>query len=139
MFDVILIGHGKLAIEMKNSAEMIFGKLDSFIPLTFELGEGVDDLKNKIEKIVEKGKSYLIFTDLFCGTPYNASCAFRLQNTENNIEILSGMSLPLVLEVASMRETYPLHEAISVIMENSQQVVKRFAEFEDEEDDFDED
>ena len=30
MSQVILVGHGSLAVEMKKSAEMIFGELDYF-------------------------------------------------------------------------------------------------------------
>jgi mannose/fructose-specific phosphotransferase system component IIA len=46
--------------------------------------------------------SYLVLTDLFCGTPYNASCAVAMKHPEREIEVVSGMSLPIVLEVASM-------------------------------------
>lgn len=139
MFDVILIAHGRLALEMKNSAEMIFGRLDSFIPITFEIGEGIDDLKDKLNSVIESKKNYLIFSDLYCGTPYNASCAYKLESTNRNIEILSGMSLPLVLEIASIREMYMLDKSVELILKNSQQVVKKFDEGLLKEDDFDED
>ena len=98
MNKVILVAHGKLAHEMKNSAEMIFGGLPNF-----ESVEGLDTIQEKITAAMQDDESsYLILTDLFCGTPYNASCAVAMKNPEREIDVVSGMSLPVVLEVASM-------------------------------------
>lgn len=103
MNKVILVAHGKLAHEMKNSAEMIFGALPDFESVEFLKVEGLDTIQEKISAAMcEETASYLVLTDLFCGTPYNASCAVALKNPEREIEVVSGMSLPIVLEVASM-------------------------------------
>lgn len=103
MNKVILVAHGKLAHEMKNSAEMIFGALPDFESVEFLKEEGLDTIQEKIsEAMCEQDASYLVLTDLFCGTPYNASCAVAMKNPDREIEVLSGMSLPIVLEVASM-------------------------------------
>lgn len=103
MNKVILVAHGKLAHEMKNSAEMIFGALPDFESVEFLKEEGLDTIQEKISAAMcEQDASYLVLTDLFCGTPYNASCAVAMKNPDREIEVLSGMSLPIVLEVASM-------------------------------------
>lgn len=103
MNKVILVAHGRLAHEMKNSAEMIFGALPDFESVEFLKEEGLDTIQEKISAAMcEETASYLVLTDLFCGTPYNASCAVALKNPEREIEVVSGMSLPIVLEVASM-------------------------------------
>ena len=103
MNKVILVAHGKLAHEMKNSAEMIFGELPDFESIEFLKEEGLDTVQEKISAAIkDEAASYLILTDLFCGTPYNANCAVAMKNPECEIEVVSGMSLPIVLEVASM-------------------------------------
>ncbi|MGL9748905.1 PTS sugar transporter subunit IIA [Enterococcus sp. DIV0170] len=103
MNKVILVAHGKLAHEMKNSAEMIFGGLPNFESVEFLKEEGLDTIQDKITAAMQDDEaSYLILTDLFCGTPYNASCALAMKNPEREIDVVSGMSLPIVLEVASM-------------------------------------
>lgn len=103
MNKVILVAHGRLAHEMKNSAEMIFGALPDFESVEFLKEEGLDTIQEKISAAMcEQDVSYLVLTDLFCGTPYNASCAVAMKNPDREIEVLSGMSLPIVLEVASM-------------------------------------
>lgn len=103
MNKVILVAHGRLAHEMKNSAEMIFGALPDFESVEFLKEEGLDTIQEKISTAMcEEKASYLVLTDLFCGTPYNASCAVAMKNPDREIEVVSGMSLPIVLEVASM-------------------------------------
>ncbi|MFV0394375.1 MAG: hypothetical protein ACK5LC_08260, partial [Coprobacillaceae bacterium] len=44
MNQVILVAHGKLALEMKNSAEMIFGQLSDFKSISFLKEEGLDSI-----------------------------------------------------------------------------------------------
>lgn len=103
MNQVILVAHGRLATEMKNSAEMLFGELTNFHAIDFLEGEGLDSLSGKIyNKLKALNSSVLIFTDLFGGTPFNASCSVLLGHPEQDVEIVSGMSLPLVLELAAL-------------------------------------
>lgn len=106
MNNIILIAHGRLAIEMKNSAQMLFGELPSLHAIEFLAEEGLDSLQEKIFNKLEALKSpVLIFADLYCGTPYNASCAIFMKNPTSEIEIISGMSLPLVLEAAILNNS----------------------------------
>lgn len=106
MNHIILIAHGRLALEMKNSAQMLFGELPNFHAIEFLADEGLDSLQEKISKKMEALKSpVLIFADLFCGTPFNASCAVSMKNPTSEIEIISGMSLPLVLEAAVLNNS----------------------------------
>lgn len=127
MNHVVLIGHGRLAHEMKNSAEMIFGELSNFTSIEFLKEEGLDSLKTKIFNAVQNVPDpTLIFADLFCGTPYNASCAVAMEHTEYNIEVVSGMSLPLVLEIAAMSQTSKLEKIVEHILQIPQDTVKSF-------------
>lgn len=136
MNKVILVAHGKLAQEMKNSAEMIFGELKDFQTVEFLNGDGLQTLQEKIEQTMTDTADYLILCDLFCGTPYNASCALALGQPERKIEIVSGMSLPLVLEAASMLETSQLADIVSHLTTIPSQTVQAFSQqvIEDEED-----
>ena len=128
MNKVILVAHGKLAHEMKKSAEMIFGTLPDFESIEFLKEEGLDTIQ-------EKDASYLILTDLFCGTPYNASCAVAMKNPEREIDVISGMSLPIVLEAASMLGS-SLTEIVNHVTKISCDTVKAFKQqvIEEEED-----
>ena len=133
MNKVILVAHGKLAHEMKKSAEMIFGTLPDSIEFLKE--EGLDTIQEKVAGAMKEDASYLILTDLFCGTPYNASCAVAMKNPEREIDVISGMSLPIVLEAASMLGS-SLTEIVNHVTKISCDTVKAFKQqvIEEEED-----
>lgn len=128
MNKVILVGHGKLAKEMKNSAEMIFGTIPNMYPIEFLNQEGLDELKKKLYHVLDEESDYLILSDLFCGTPYNASCAIAMENKGRQIEILSGMSLPLVLEIATMLPDNDLETVVQRMLGLSVQTVQAFSQ-----------
>ncbi|MDH6364910.1 mannose/fructose/sorbose-specific phosphotransferase system IIA component [Enterococcus sp. PF1-24] len=137
MKQVILVAHGKLALEMKNSVEMIFGELPKFSAVEFCKEDGLDSLKEKINQAVtDSTEQVLILADLFCGTPYNASCAICMEDKGKEYEVVSGMSLPLVLEVASMIDNTNIKEIAEILKEVSMQTVRSFKgqEIEEEED-----
>ena len=136
MNKVILVAHGKLAHEMKNFAEMIFGALPDFESVEFLKEEGLDTIQEKVIGAMKEDGSYLVLTDLFCGTPYNASCAVAMKNPEREIGIVSGMSLPIVLEVASMLQGSRLEDIVNHVTSIPCDTVKAFnqAVIEEEED-----
>ncbi|MGM0214565.1 PTS sugar transporter subunit IIA [Enterococcus sp. AZ109] len=138
MNKVILVAHGKLAHEMKNSAEMIFGELPDFQSIEFLKEEGLDTVQQKVlTTMAEPESNYLILTDLFCGTPYNASCAVAMKNSQREIEVVSGMSLPIVLEAASMLQSHSLADIVKHITNVAVDTVKSFNDQQvEEEEDF---
>ncbi|MWN06211.1 PTS sugar transporter subunit IIA [Gilliamella sp. Pas-s95] len=95
----ILSGHGNVAIEMKKSIEMIAGKYLNLHAITFEPGEGIESLQDKYLKIINQSENqqFIIITDIFSGSPYNAAAILALKR--RNIEVISGLSLPLCLEL----------------------------------------
>lgn len=138
MNKVILVAHGKLAHEMKNSAEMIFGELPDFQSIEFLKEEGLDSVQQKVlAAMTEPAVNYLVLTDLFCGTPYNASCAVAMKNSQRDIEVVSGMSLPIVLEAASMLQSHSLAEIVKHVTTVAVDTVKSFKDQQvEEEEDF---
>ncbi|MDY3036243.1 MAG: PTS sugar transporter subunit IIA [Absicoccus sp.] len=128
MTDVILLAHGKLATAMKASGEMIFGELPDFHPIEFLVGEGLDTVVEKLEETVAtiNADSVLILTDIFSGTPYNASCAYAMKHSDKEIRILSGMSLPIVLEIATMRENANADAIVAHILDVGKDTIRTF-------------
>ncbi|MCO6536577.1 MAG: hypothetical protein J6567_01290 [Gilliamella sp.] len=100
--NIILAGHGKFAYEMKNSIEMIAGKYTNLHAITFEPGDSIDNLKDKYLKIINQSESkqFIIITDIFSGSPYNAATILAMQL--GNIEVISGLSMPLCLELLNL-------------------------------------
>lgn len=128
---IILAGHGKIATEMNRSVKMIFGELSNFFEVEFYEGESMYDIVEKYKLILEnesKGSETLIITDLFGGSPYNAAAALAMTNEK--VEVLTGLSMPLCLEVASKNHVYTVKQIVDEIKEIQSDFVKSFRDIE---------
>ena len=113
MISVIISGHGDFATALKGSSGMIFGDQDDLIAVPFLKGEGTQTLQEKYKQVIEgipEENEILFLVDLFGGTPYNAAAPFIIHN--QRIDMASGVNLPILLEVLSMRENLPLKEML---------------------------
>lgn len=99
MVHLIVAAHGKLGVELVNSAQMVFGEADNVHPVPFVPGEGQDTLVEKYEAIIatlEPSDEVLFMVDLFGGSPYNA--AARVVAKYPQFDIITGTNLPMLLE-----------------------------------------
>lgn len=120
---LVIVSHGHFAEEALHSVEMIMGKQDYAEAISLMPGESMDGLSKKIEnsmKRLEKCKSIFIFIDMWGGTPSNASIAFLLQR--NNIKIISGINIPMLIEFFSSR-TLPEEELVKSVVESARRSV----------------
>ncbi|MFZ2624866.1 MAG: hypothetical protein WAX29_06455 [Propionibacterium sp.] len=115
--NVILIGHGHTAAAMKEAAEMIFGSLPTFHPLSFVAGEGFDSLTEKLRTtITDNGldsEDTLIVADLFGGSPYNAAAGLALRGEVK--DVVAGMSVPMCLILAQGAAKWDVAKAVGQI------------------------
>ena len=127
MIAIILGTHGKFSLELLKSSEMIFGKQENIECITFETGESADDLVKKYEIAIEKldiKEGLLFMVDLFGGSPFNA--ASRIAITKDDIDIVSGVNLPMLLEVFASRDFNTLDEVIKTALDSGKESMKSF-------------
>ena len=105
MVCLVVAAHGHLAEGLVASSAMIVGPSDDVVAVTFEPSEGPDDLLAKYAAAVEASSSqeYLILVDLFGGSPYNAAARFAAGR--DDADVVTGVNLPMVIEVLSRRLT----------------------------------
>lgn len=110
MQNIILISHGSMAEGVKASLEMIVGKQDHVhvVALTPD-GDNRQFEKELLKKMKALNGSSLIIADLLGGTPCNIALSNYLES--ENVEIIAGMSLPLVIE-ATLNSTATVKELI---------------------------
>ncbi|WP_196594090.1 PTS sugar transporter subunit IIA [Pectinatus sottacetonis] len=104
MLGIIVGTHGHLAEELVNTCAMICGRPDNLETVTLVPGEGPDDLISRYKKAIEKmdaDDGVIILNDLFGGSPYNAAC--RIAAEDEKCGIVTGVSLPMLVEVISYR------------------------------------
>ena len=51
----------------------------------------------------------IVLTDMFGGTPSNLAISMM---TQDKVEVLAGMNLPMLIKLAQVRSTLPLKEAV---------------------------
>ncbi|MCB2360015.1 mannose/fructose/sorbose PTS transporter subunit IIA [Clostridium estertheticum] len=138
MVAIIVGTHGSFSKQILRSAEMIFGKQENVSSVTFETGEGLDDLvekyKNESEKLDCK-EGILFIVDLFGGSPFNA--ASRIVTENDDMDVLTGINLPMLLEIYGSRGFSNLEELVSIGKKAGAEGIKSlrevFSETEDDE------
>jgi len=108
MIGVVVVTHGQLAVELVNAAEMIVGELPQFTAVSIgwhdEMNEARVDIQHAIESV--KGDSgVLVLTDMFGGTPSNLGMTFL---ESNEVEVITGVNLPMLIKLASLRSSQDL-------------------------------
>lgn len=106
MENIVLVSHGQMAAGVKATLEMIVGKQDHVHVVSLK-PDGDDrqfeaDLQAEMKTL---NGSTLIIADLLGGTPCNVSLRNYLE--DDQVAILAGMSLPLVIEATLNTQATP--------------------------------
>lgn len=129
MIAIILGTHGKFSEEILKSTQMILGKQENVATITFLPGEGADDLMKKYEDVIKSLQceaGVLFMVDLFGGSPFNA--ASRIAAKEENMDIITGINIPMLLEVFSAREDSTVDELARIAISTGQTGIKSLKE-----------
>ncbi len=107
MIGMILTGHGNFGSGLYSSVKLISGEKENFVVCDFVEGMGADeDLMPMLEKAVADLSAtcdgVLIFTDLKGGSPFQK--AVTVAYGKENIEVVAGSNLPMILEASMARE-----------------------------------
>ena len=138
MINLIVATHGKMSEETVNLTKMVLGESEQLDFVTFLPGEGPEDLIEKYKNIISKYKSEgtLFLVDLFGGSPYNAAC--RIVAETENTDVITGVNVPMLLEVLDAREeTNKVSELVETAKNSGINGIKIFSEIFTESDDSD--
>jgi len=105
MIGIVITTHCNLGEAFIDAAEFILGKRpEAMVSVSVDLNENAEVLRKKIAegiKKVDQQKGVLILTDMFGGTPSNLSYSFL---EEGNVEVLSGVNLPILIKAVNIRD-----------------------------------
>lgn len=117
MIGGIIVSHGRLAEELLNALTIILGEAVNIEAISIGWYDDVEESKKKINqclKRVDQKNGVLIFTDMFGGTPSNLSFSFI---KDNQVEIITGVNLPMLIKFVSLQRSYNLKEVASKVVE----------------------
>lgn len=117
MVGLVIVSHGELGAELIRVAEVIVGKVEGAEAVSIGSVVDVDTARQEVGAAVKRvqGKEgVLILTDMFGGTPANLSLSFL---DENNVEVLTGVNLPMVIKFANHRKDKSLKEIAALVQD----------------------
>jgi len=109
MVGMLIVTHGRLGEGLLDAMQMIAGPQEKVDFVSLKEGDSIDELKERIlsaVKMLDDGSGVLVFVDMFGASPSNAA-AYLLNE---NVEVITGVNLPMLLEIVSFRETSSLQE-----------------------------
>ncbi len=117
MIGGVIVSHGKLAEELLNALTIIIGEAVNIEAISIGWYDDVEESKRKISKSlkrVDQKNGVVIFTDMFGGTASNLSFSF-LKN--NQVEIITGVNLPMLIKFVSLQRSNNLSEVAKKVIE----------------------
>lgn len=113
MAGIVIAAHGNMAKAILESAELIVGKQEKVETLGLNHGDSIDDFSKRLENGIEKYKDegVLLLLDFYGGTPFNTSAIVINKFAKVcELECLTGVNLPMLLELFLNRENMKLKE-----------------------------
>jgi len=129
MVGVIIVTHGQVGVEMLRTAQEIVGRIERAEAVTIEAAEKIERARTKIEaaiKRVSTGAGVLILTDMFGGTPSNLGLSFL---DKGALEVVTGVNLPMLIKLPSLREGTSLRELADRLSKYGQKNILVASEF----------
>jgi PTS system mannose-specific IIA component len=124
MIGLVIVTHGGLAQEFRNALEHVVGAQKALETLGIGPDDDMEarrvDILNAVRK-VDGGSGVIILTDMFGGTPSNLAISVM---DESKAEVIAGISLPILVKLASIRSEVPLHEAVIMARDAGKKYIK---------------
>ena len=126
MIGGIVLTHGEVGTALIQAAESILGTVDNIYGLStasFSLDDINRILKNNIAD-QNWTDGTIIMVSLLGGSCWNAGLCTAKQLS--NIEVVSGVNLPMILSFLTKRERYALAELAEIIKQDGIRGINRF-------------
>src|SRR6201995_1044227 len=123
MIGLVIVTHGRLAVEFRAALEHVVGPQSQIESVTIGPDDDVEQRRKDIiesVKRVETGDGVAILTDMFGGTPSNLAISCM---SHPKVEVLAGINLPMLVKLAKVREERTLADAIAMAQEAGRKYV----------------
>jgi PTS system mannose-specific IIA component len=117
MIGLVLVTHGRLAAEFISALEHVVGPQRNVAAVCIGPEDDMEVRRNEILAAVaqcDSGAGVVVLTDMFGGTPSNLAISIM---DRARIEVIAGVNLPMLIKLASVRNTEPLAAAVQAARE----------------------
>ena len=112
MIGMVLVTHGRLAAEFVAALEHVVGAQTQIAAVCIGPDDDMEQRRQDILRSiaeVDTGDGAVLLTDMFGGTPSNLAISVM---DRGKIEVIAGVNLPMLIKLASLRQTESLERAV---------------------------
>ena len=123
MICLVLVTHGKLAIEFLVAMEHVVGPQQAIETICIGPDDDMETRRGDIARAVDKvndGSGVILLTDLFGGTPSNLAISLL---KAGEIEVIAGVNLPMLIRLESARKSMKVSAAVAAAREAGQKYI----------------
>jgi PTS system mannose-specific IIA component len=117
MIGLVLVTHGRLAIEFRVAMEHVVGPQEAIETVCIGPDDDMEARRADISASVERvndGSGVILLTDLFGGTPSNLAISLL---DAGKVEVIAGINLPMLIRLESARRTMTVTKAVAAARE----------------------
>ena len=121
----VIVTHGQLANELLAAAETVVGDISHVTAVSIGWHDDVGMAQDQVQRAIASvsgGAGVLVMTDMFGGTPTNIAAMFL---KDGEVEIVTGVNLPMVVKLASNTKEVSLSELASEVEAQGKQSIYR--------------
>jgi PTS system mannose-specific IIA component len=120
MIGVLIVTHKDLAEALLAVCDLILGRQENITALSLDPAAPPETLRQQIQRGLSQlnnGNGVIILTDMLGGTPSNLSLAFL---KEGKVEVVTGVNLPMLMKLASLRQQEDVAEVARALKQSGQ-------------------
>ena len=117
---VVIVTHYRLGQEFLQALRLIVPEGPEFHAVAIEPEQTVEEMRRAIDaalRAADSGQGVLVLTDMFGGTPSNISLSFL---EDRRVEVVTGVNLPMLIKLATMRGEKSLEDLARFIKDYGQ-------------------
>ena len=103
MIGMVLVTHGRLAVEFVAALEHVVGAQTQIAAICIGADDDMEERRQDILRSiadVDSGDGAVLLTDMFGGTPSNLAISVM---DRGKIEVIAGVNLPMLIKLANLR------------------------------------
>lgn len=130
MVGIVIVSHGDMAEGLLDAARMIVGEQEGIVTVSLREMDAVEGLMERVAAAIEKVDSsdgVLVLVDLFGASPFNASARLAMEG-DSKIEVIAGVSLPMLVELAVQRDGESLERLVNIAREAGTSGIRTLSE-----------
>ena len=126
---MVVVTHGNLGEALLDTCSMIIGECSGITSISVQAGDDVEKTRERIASSIKEvmgDKGVILLVDMFGGTPSNISLSFL---GSDDIEVVTGVNLPMLTRLRGLGDDVTLHEAASALRDYGREHIKVATEY----------